>query len=339
MQDRDLLEAEIAQEIRQQRHLILLVDGIAPDVVAALRELRMRVGEAELHQTCCLVDRRRGHRGGAGEIAHLDHDALVGDELAGDGDRLPRIALAVLEHVLQRAPVDAARRVDLVERQVEALLPLRAILRVLAGERAAHADHDRLLGLRARRRPIADNRQHGRKQHRQSAPRHAPRMYCGRLARLARSKIAIHRPVIQHLPSTRTASIRARRTPAPARTYQRIVDPCPLRLFGKHGVAAFQCQSDATGEHWPPAGIRIACGTGRTNHRVGPASAWISLRVGCCPGCAVDPDKFAVPVAEVLEVLAQLSERKCKREDTRRVVGAHRAKRTRSTQVGHRGVE
>ena len=40
MQDRDLLQAEIAHEVRQQRHLVLLVDGVAPDEVAALGEIR-----------------------------------------------------------------------------------------------------------------------------------------------------------------------------------------------------------------------------------------------------------------------------------------------------------
>ena len=148
MQDRDFLQAEIAHEIGQQRHLVLLVDGVAPDEVAALGEVRMRVGEAELHQAGRLVDRRGRHRGRAGEVADLDHDALVGDVFARDGDGLARVALAVLEHVGERPPVDPARRVDLVERDVEPFLPLRAVLRVLAGERAGDADQDRLLGLR-----------------------------------------------------------------------------------------------------------------------------------------------------------------------------------------------
>ena len=148
MQHRDLLQAEVAQEIRQQRHLVLLVDGVAPDEVAALGEIRVRVGEAELHHPGRLVDRRSRHRGRAGEVADLDHDALVGDVFSRNVDGLSRVALGVLEDILQRPSLDAARRIDLVECQVEALLPLRAVLRVLAGERPADADQDRFLGLR-----------------------------------------------------------------------------------------------------------------------------------------------------------------------------------------------
>jgi hypothetical protein len=121
MQDRDLLQAEVAHEVRQQRHLVLLVDGVAPDEVAALGEIRMRIGEAELHEAGRLIDRRGRHRGRAGEVADLDHDALVGDVFARDRHGLARVALAVLEHIGERPPVDSAGRVDLVERDVEAL--------------------------------------------------------------------------------------------------------------------------------------------------------------------------------------------------------------------------
>jgi len=94
----------------------------------------MRIGEAELDEARALID-RRGHRGGAGEVADLDHDLRVADELLGDRHRLPWIGLAVLEHVLKRTALHPVMSVDLVEREIESLLPLRAILRVLAGER------------------------------------------------------------------------------------------------------------------------------------------------------------------------------------------------------------
>jgi hypothetical protein len=148
MQDRDFLQAEVAHEVRQQRHFVFLVDGIAPDEVAAFGEIRMRVGETELHEACRLVDRRSRHRGRAGEVADFDHDALVGDVFARDRHGLARVALAVLEHIGERPAVDPSGRVDLVERDIEPLFPLRAVLRVLAGERAGDADQDRLLGLR-----------------------------------------------------------------------------------------------------------------------------------------------------------------------------------------------
>jgi hypothetical protein len=39
----------------------------------------MGVGETELHQTGCLIDRRGSHRGGTREISDLHRDALVAE--------------------------------------------------------------------------------------------------------------------------------------------------------------------------------------------------------------------------------------------------------------------
>ena len=118
----------------------------------------MRIGEAELHETGALIDRRRRHRGGAGEVADLDDDFGIADEFLRDRDGLARVGLAVLEHILQRTALDAALAVDLFEREIEALLPLRAILGVLAGQRAADADRDRLAVAAAREPPRSQGR-------------------------------------------------------------------------------------------------------------------------------------------------------------------------------------
>ena len=56
-------------------------------------------------------------------------------------DRLAGIALAVLEDVLDRR---TAGGFDLVDGEVEAVLPLGAILRVRPCQRTADADDDRL---------------------------------------------------------------------------------------------------------------------------------------------------------------------------------------------------
>src|SRR5204863_279492 len=85
---------------------------------------------------------------GAGEVADLHYDALVGHIFARDRHGLARIALAILEHVGERSSVDAARAVDLVERDVEALFPLRAVLRILPSQRTGDSDQDRFVGLR-----------------------------------------------------------------------------------------------------------------------------------------------------------------------------------------------
>ena len=104
----------------------------------------MRVREAELDQLPALVDRRCGHRRRAGEVAQLDRDARIGDELLCDRHGLARVAAAVLEVDRERTAVNAAAAVDLVEREVEAALPLFAVLRILPRQRPAHADHHRL---------------------------------------------------------------------------------------------------------------------------------------------------------------------------------------------------
>ena len=74
-----------------------------------------------------------------------DNDALVCDVFARDRHGLTRVALAVLEHIGERPPVDAAGRIDLVERDVEPLLPLCAVLGVLTGERTGDANENRFL--------------------------------------------------------------------------------------------------------------------------------------------------------------------------------------------------
>ncbi|MGY4618718.1 hypothetical protein ACVWZ4_003945 [Bradyrhizobium sp. USDA 4472] len=102
----------------------------------------MRIGEAELHETAALIDRRSRHGSGAGEVAELHDDLGIGHEFLGDRHRLARIALAVLELIGELAAVDAAGGLDLVEREIEALLPLRAILRVRPRERTADAEQD-----------------------------------------------------------------------------------------------------------------------------------------------------------------------------------------------------
>ena len=63
----------------------------------------MRIGEAELHEPGALIDRRRRHRGRAGEIADFDDDLGIADEFLRDRDRLARVGLAVLEDITAAA--------------------------------------------------------------------------------------------------------------------------------------------------------------------------------------------------------------------------------------------
>src|SRR5260370_5158464 len=63
---------------------------------------------------------------------------------------MARVALAVLKTVGELASVDATRCLDLIQRQIETLLPLRAVLRVRPGQGTADTQHDGLGRLRER---------------------------------------------------------------------------------------------------------------------------------------------------------------------------------------------
>ncbi len=137
------------------RLLLGLAQPRTPHVIAAQGEFRVRVGEAHLHQAAALVDRRRRHRGCAGEIAEFRHNGRIGYEFLGDGDRLAGVVLAVFEVEDQLAAANpAALPVDRVEREGEAALPLRAVLRGGAGEWPAYA-HSNVVG----RKRLAATRQ------------------------------------------------------------------------------------------------------------------------------------------------------------------------------------
>lgn len=104
----------------------------------------MRVGEAELHQPAALIDLRRRHRRAAAEVTQLDDDARISHKLLRHDDRLLGITLRVFKDVFEFAALHAARAVDLFQRQIEALLPLCAIARVLARQRSAYPQIDRI---------------------------------------------------------------------------------------------------------------------------------------------------------------------------------------------------
>jgi hypothetical protein len=52
------------------------------------------------------------------------------DELLRHRNRLPRVRLAILKNILQWPPTHTAMRINLFQRQIESLLPLRPVLRV-----------------------------------------------------------------------------------------------------------------------------------------------------------------------------------------------------------------
>jgi len=143
VQDGELLEAKIGHGVAcQQRLLIGLAHRGAPHEVAPFGEIRMRIGEAELHQACALIDRRCRHRRRTREIAELHDDLRIRDEFLGDRHRLARVALTIFKGVGELAPVDAACGLNFIQRQIETLLPLRTILRVWSRQRAADTEHD-----------------------------------------------------------------------------------------------------------------------------------------------------------------------------------------------------
>ena len=74
----------------------------------------------------------------------LDDDPRIGDEFLGHY-RLFRVGLRIFEIVLQLAPVDTARPIDLIQRQVETFFPPRAVLGIGPGQRTAYAQVDGLM--------------------------------------------------------------------------------------------------------------------------------------------------------------------------------------------------
>jgi hypothetical protein len=144
VEDRELFQAKGLDRILGEARCVVLLGGrVAPHVVPALGEIGVGVGEPELGETCTLVDRGGGHRGRAREVTEFGDDLRIRNEFLGDGDRLLRIALAVLEDVGEGAAGEAARAVDLEEGEVEALLPLGSVLGVVPGERSRDPEIDR----------------------------------------------------------------------------------------------------------------------------------------------------------------------------------------------------
>ena len=97
----EALQAQVGRVFHEARRLVSLADRVAPHIVAALGEVRVRIRETELDEPRALVDRRRRHRRGAREVSCLDHDFPVADEFLRDRHRLARVGLAVLEIVGQ----------------------------------------------------------------------------------------------------------------------------------------------------------------------------------------------------------------------------------------------
>src|SRR6185503_19167246 len=116
------------------------------DIVADLRDLGIGRGRRDHRGLVLLANGGRRERERAGYFAQNDLDAVLGDELGHDDRRLFRFALIVISGDLQRLAVDAAGRVDLLDRQLDAVIGRDAEGRLRARERAELADAD-LVGI------------------------------------------------------------------------------------------------------------------------------------------------------------------------------------------------
>jgi hypothetical protein len=92
-----------------------------------------------------------------------DHLHALGGELVRNRHALLRIRDVVADHNLQLLAVDAARRVDVLDRLLDAVLELRAESGVRARDGAGHADLDLRVG-HGRERQAKTERNAGQQQ-------------------------------------------------------------------------------------------------------------------------------------------------------------------------------
>ena len=111
-------------------------------MVAALGEVGIGVGETELHEPRLLIGGRSRHRGSGREVPQLRNDSGVCDELLRNRHRLFRIGLGVLPFQFHRATVHSPGGVQFFEGQIEALLPVLAVLGAGPGSRSRDPEDD-----------------------------------------------------------------------------------------------------------------------------------------------------------------------------------------------------
>ncbi len=158
-EDRDLLHALLRRELRHHRPLERVDEADAEDVgaglVAVLRDLRVRRGRGDVRHLVRVGDRRHRERAARGDLAEQHRHLVLGDEPGGGDGRLLGLALVVVSLEVELLPLHAALRVQLLDREADALVGRVAEGRLLPGHRADVAEPERAArrgGLGRRRR-------------------------------------------------------------------------------------------------------------------------------------------------------------------------------------------
>jgi hypothetical protein len=121
--------------------------------VAVLGDARVRRGRGDLRDLVRVRDRRDGERAARGDLAEEDRDLVLYDEARrGDGGLL-WLALVIVRLERELLALDAALRVRLGDRELDAVVRRLAERRLLAGERGDVTDQDRIRGRGRGRRP------------------------------------------------------------------------------------------------------------------------------------------------------------------------------------------
>ena len=147
---RDALDAEVAEEVRHHRLGLVVVGGAQIDHVVALPGcFAQKGGTGERrdigHASRCR-HRRRGARRGRAHRADQREHALVVNELPGVGDGLLRLVAIIERAQFQTPPGDAAARVRLVKRRLNAKAHVGSKLLRRAGESRRLAEQDAFVG-------------------------------------------------------------------------------------------------------------------------------------------------------------------------------------------------
>jgi hypothetical protein len=123
---------------------------------AARREVRMGGRRGQLHHPRAVVDRLGRQACRAAEVTDLGHDAAVRRELLRERRGLLGIGPAVANVDHDGTPLDAARRVDPLDAEIDGLLEQLPVLGEVARERGTEGDMD---GLGAPRRPRSNEQE------------------------------------------------------------------------------------------------------------------------------------------------------------------------------------
>ena len=119
-------------------------EGSAEHIVARPGDVRVDCIGGDVGNAVLLEDGRRGPRGTGVAAGDSGRDLVLGGHLHREGRGLLGARLVVVDHELDRVAVDAARRVDLLDRELGADQCGVSVCRRKPGQRRVESDPDRV---------------------------------------------------------------------------------------------------------------------------------------------------------------------------------------------------